>query len=100
MNRPLTRRTKRTTLSILIAAACLTVFGLTPAQTAHAQGTVATEPLEECGLGAAYCAAFSPDGKTIITAGTKYCTLWNAETRKMIRRFDSHLDLVCSGAPG
>jgi hypothetical protein len=61
--------TQRTTLSILIAAACLTAFGLTPAQTAHAQGTVVTTPLQRYGLGSLECAAYSPDVRYIVSGG-------------------------------
>jgi hypothetical protein len=57
--------TQRTTLSILIAAACLTAFGLTPAQTAHAQGTVATLPAELEG-------AFFPQPSDINDAVNEY----------------------------
>ena len=81
------RATQKTTLSILIAAACLTAFGLTPAQTAHAQGTIAVEALQQYGLGTLARAAYSPDGKRIITGGGGGAFLWDAETGQVIRRF-------------
>ena len=81
-NRPLTQRT---TLSILIAAACLTAFGLTPAQTARAQGTVATLPLQRYGLGSLECAAYSPDGKHVATGGGIGVVLWDANTGDQVR---------------
>jgi len=82
MKRPLTQRT---TLSILIAAACLTAFGLTPAQTARAQGTVATLPLQRYGLGSLECAAYSPDGKHVATGGGIGVVLWDANAGDQVR---------------
>jgi hypothetical protein len=44
------RLAREVSVSILFAVACLTAFGLALAQTSHAQGTVATVPLQRRGL--------------------------------------------------
>jgi WD40 repeat protein len=46
-----------------------------------------TTPLHQYGLGTLACAAYSPDGKTILTAGGGGAFLRNAETAEVVRRF-------------
>src|SRR5947208_1573285 len=47
-----------------------------------------------------YAIAWSPDGKTLVTGGfDNSVRLWDAATRKEIKRFDGHSGLVLAVAP-
>ncbi len=80
----------RILITILVAA--LTA-GLALAQQATVVGTLTghTDPV--------YSIAWSPDGKTIATAGfDNTIRLWDAGTRKEIKKFDGHSKLVLTVA--
>src|SRR5439155_1138867 len=49
---------------------------------------------------AVYAIAWSPDGKALVTGGfDSTVRLWDAATRKEIKRFDGHTGLVLAVAP-
>jgi WD40 repeat protein len=61
-------------------------------------GTTVTMPIRQFGLGTLQCAAYSPDGQTILTGGGGGAYLWSVATGKVIRTFSGHTASVCSVA--
>ena len=53
---------------------------------------------ETDGGGGACCAAFSPDGKRIVSGGGRGVRVWDAESGKELRRYEGHTKLVVSVA--
>ena len=81
-----------------IAAAVLVALATTglalAQQAAQVAGTLDghTDPV--------YAIAWSPDGKTLITGGfDNTVRLWDAATRKEIKKFEGHANLVLAVAP-
>ena len=52
--------------------------------------------METDGGGVACCAAFSPDGKRIVSGGHGGVCVWDAETGKELRKYEGHTKLVVS----
>ncbi len=80
-----------------VAAALLTALATTGVALAQQAATVVgtfdghTDPV--------YTVAWSPDGKTLITGGfDNTVRLWDAATRKEIKKFEGHSNLVLSVA--
>ena len=44
----------------------------------------------------ASCAAFSPDGKRIVSGGAGVVRVWDAETGKELRKYEGHTAVVMS----
>src|SRR3954466_11748992 len=91
MLRPLRNRPR----VVAAALSALVTTGLAWAQqSAEVVGTLEghTDPV--------YTIAWSPDGKTLVTGGfDNTVRLWDAATRKEIKRFDGHTGLVLAVAP-
>src|SRR3954463_14125517 len=76
-----------------VLAMALATTGLAAAQQSTLVGTLSghTDPV--------YAVAWSPDGKTLATAGfDNTVRLWDAATRKEIRTFEGHAKLVLAVA--
>lgn len=58
--------------------------------------TVTTAPLQVYGLGTLGRAAYSPDGKHVLTCGVVGAFLWDIQTGKVVRTFSGHTMLVAS----
>src|SRR5215468_3286282 len=88
--RRIVKKPPRGLVSLLVAMA---TTGLAVAQQATVVGTLDghTDPV--------YAVAWSPDGKTLATAGfDNTVRLWDAATRKEIRKYEGHSKLVLAVA--
>jgi WD40 repeat protein len=55
-------------------------------------------PLQFYGFGSLNCAAYSPDGKYLLTAGSGGAFLWDTATSRVVRAFIGHEDAVVAAA--
>src|ERR1700761_45564 len=89
------RTLKNRPRTMVILAATLATTGVALAQqAAKVVGTLDghTDPV--------YAIAWSPDGKTLVTGGfDNTVRLWDADTRKEIKKFEGHSNLVLAVAP-
>ncbi len=63
----------------------IVLFAAIGALSAQAEPEIVSEPLMRYGLGMLSDAAYSPDGKTIVSCGAGGLVLWDAETGRRIR---------------
>ncbi|MFO0907978.1 MAG: WD40 repeat domain-containing protein [Isosphaeraceae bacterium] len=90
MRRSLTRRSRLTA----VLASALVTTGVALAQQAATVGTLDghTDPV--------YAVAFSRDGKLVVTGGfDNTVRLWDAVSRKELKKFEGHTNLVLAVAP-
>jgi WD40 repeat protein len=76
----------------------LIVWSIILAATASRAEQITSMPLQSYGLGTLGCAAYSPDGKYILTGGSAGAFLWDAATGKVVRMFLGHQSWVSSVA--